>query len=146
MDWQVIILTLGASLITGAVSLIGNIIVSKSSLKNTLLENQEQSKKEYAKRRIAIYNTILHRLAYIETNEDDEEALDEFELERLWLEDYHYCSKEVNALLHSFFKLEDKSNRTILLIKIKKIRNQIKRDINDYYGIKEAKKSRKDFF
>ena len=31
MDWQVIILTLGASLITGAVSLVGNIVISKSN-------------------------------------------------------------------------------------------------------------------
>lgn len=33
MDWQVIILTLGASLISGVVSLVGNIVVSKSNLK-----------------------------------------------------------------------------------------------------------------
>ena len=146
MDWQVIILTLGASFITGAVSLIGNIIVSKSNLKKTLIENKEQSKKEYMRRRISIYDSILHRLAHIENNIDDKNVLEDTELERVWLEDYHYCSKDVNCDLHRFFKFYDRKDKNSIKINIENIREQIKKDMDEYYGIKENKKSSRNFF
>ncbi|MBQ2717973.1 MAG: hypothetical protein IJF75_05190 [Clostridia bacterium] len=138
MDWQVIILTLGASLITGAVSLIGNIIVSKTNLKKTLIDNQEQNKKDYLRRRISIYDAILVGLVEIESKLDNEKVLVESELERIWLEDYHYCSKEVNRQLHLFLgSFDRKTDSAIKKVYIKKIREQIKMDLDNYYGIKE---------
>ena len=141
MDWQTIILTLGASLITGAVSLIGNIIVSKSNLKKSFIENQEQSKKEYNKKRILIYDSILNNLALSEVYLDDNKV-DWSNLQRLWLKEYHYCSKEVNFLLHYFFKNNDKIEKDATKRMINRIRNQIKKDIDSYYGFKENKKSK----
>jgi len=138
MDWQVIILTLGASLITGAVSLIGNIIVSKTNLKKTLIENQEQIKKDYLRRRILIYDSLLVRLVEIEGNLGNKKVLEKTELERIWLEDYHYCSKEVNRQLYLFLgSFDRKTDDVIKKGYIKKIREQIKMDLDNYYGIKE---------
>ena len=65
MDWQVIILTLGASLITGAISLIGNIVVTKANIKKTILENRELCKKEFMCKRMDAYNQILKNINYI---------------------------------------------------------------------------------
>ena len=59
MDWQVIILTLGASLITGIITLLGNIIVSKSNIKSVTVENEYKDKKEFIDKRIKSYDVIL---------------------------------------------------------------------------------------
>lgn len=59
MDWQVVILTLGASLITGIITIIGNIIVSRVSLKKTIVENQHADKKEFIDKRFKAYDKIL---------------------------------------------------------------------------------------
>ena len=98
------------------------------------------------RRRISIYDSILHVLANIENNLDDKNILEESELERVWLEDYHYCSKEVNSDLHHFLKFYDIKDKNSIKRNIKNIREQIKKDMDEYYGIKENKKSSRNFF
>ena len=116
MDWQVIILTLGASLITGAVSLIGNIVVTRANLKKTLLENREESKKE--------------------------DILKESKIEQAWLNYYPYCSKEMNHDLYMFTKYFDRKDKSHIDLSISHMREQIKDDLDEYYGVKDKKSKR----
>ncbi len=139
MDWQVIILTLGASLITGAVSLIGNIVISRANLKKTLLENREESKKEFMKKRFEAYEQILHNLNYLEQNADKEDILKESKIEQAWLNHYPYCSKEMNHELYMFTKYFDRKNRSHIDLSISHMREQIKNDLDEYYGVKDKK-------
>lgn len=139
MDWQVIILTLGASLITGAVSLIGNIVVTKANLKRTLLENREESKKEFMKNRFEAYELILHNLNYLERNTDKENILKESEIEQVWLNHYPYCSKEMNHHLYMFTKYFDRKDKSHIDLSISHMREQIKKDLDEYYGVKDKK-------
>ena len=142
MDWQVIILTLGASLITGAVSLIGNIVVTKANLKKTLLENREESKKEFMKKRFEAYEQILHNLNYLEQNANKEDILKESKLEQTWLNYYPYCSKEINHDLYMFTKNFDRKNKSHINLSISHMREQIKEDLDEYYGVKDKKLKR----
>lgn len=107
--------------------------MSKSNLKKALLETQEQNKKEYFQRRITIYDKILNRLAYIESNLDNKTALEESELKKIWLEKYHYCSSEVNNELNYFLRYYNEKPKETKKIIIKEIREQIKIDIDEYY-------------
>lgn len=135
MDWQVIILTLGASLITGAVSLVGNIIVTKLNLKKTMLENRESSKKEFMHKRMDAYNQILKNINYLEQNLDKENVLEESNIEQSWLNWYPYCSKELNYRLHMFIKYFGKKGKSEIVLSLSNIREQIKDDLDEYYGI-----------
>ena len=136
MDWQVIILTLGASIITGAVSLAGNIIASRANVKKSQLED----KSEYMHKRFQAYDSILKNLNYLECNISNKDVLKESKLEEKWLEHYHYCSKEVNMLLYLFIRYFN--NKDIISVKNKteNIREQMKSDMDTYYGIKEKTK------
>ena len=135
MDWQVIILTLGASLITGAISLIGNIVVTKANIKKTILENRELCKKEFMCKRMDAYNQILKNINYIEENLNKENVLKESNIERAWLNWYPYCSKELNHRLYIFVKYFDKKENSNIVISLSNIRKQIKYDLDEYYGI-----------
>ncbi len=135
MDWQVIILTLGASLITGAISLIGNIVVTKANLKKTILENRELCKKEFMCKRMDAYNQILKNINYIEENLNKENVLKESNIERAWLNWYPYCSKELNHRLCIFVKYFDKKENSNIVVSLSNIRKQIKYDLDEYYGI-----------
>ncbi len=135
MDWQVIILTLGASLITGAVSLIGNIVVTKANLRKTLLENREESKKEFMYKRMDAYNQILKNINYLEQNLDKENVLEESKIEQAWLSWYPYCSKELNHRLYMFIKYFDKKEKSNIILSLSNMRKQIKYDLDEYYGI-----------
>lgn len=135
MDWQVIILTLGASLITGTISLIGNIIVTKANFKKTILENKELIKKEFMCKRMDAYNQILRNINYIEENLNDKEVLEESKIERAWLNWYPYCSKELNHILSIFIKSFDKKEKSNIVASLSNIRKQIKNDLDGYYCI-----------
>ena len=104
MDWQVIILTLGASLITGVVSLIGSILVTKSNIKKTILESQEQNKKEFMYKRMNAYKDILDKINWLEQNLDKKDALEESGINHVWHKWYPYCSNELNYSLHLFIR------------------------------------------
>lgn len=133
MDWQVIVLTLGASLITGAVSLIGNIIISKSNIKKSQLEN----KSEFMHLRIKAYNSILFNLNFLESKIKEKDILEKSNLESKWLNNYHYCSQNFNNLMSSFIRNFEGRDINSELSRMEKIRQQIKFDIDTYYGIKE---------
>lgn len=137
MDWQVIILTLGASLITGVVSLVGNIVVSKSNLKKTILESRETSKKEFMQKRIDSYNKILKKINYLELNINIGNILEKSFIEEEWLDCYPYCSKELNNRLHMLIKSFEKKEYSYKIASISNVRNQIKADLDEYYGIKD---------
>lgn len=139
MDWQVIILTLGASLITGTVSLIGNIVVTKANLKKSMIEKQEESKKEFMKKRVEAYELILHNLNYLEQNIDNDNVLKESKIEQAWLNYYPYCSKEMNYALYMFTKSFDRKDKSHIISSISDLREQIKKDLDEYYGIKDKK-------
>lgn len=141
MDWQVIILTLGASLITGLVSLVGNILMTRSNIKKAILENQEQNKKEYMYKRLKAYEQILAKINYLEQNIEDKDALETSNIKQVWFNWYPYCSDELNSILHNFCSgFIEKDNRGKGL-SLSRIREQIKTDLDEYYGIK--KKSRR---
>lgn len=145
MDWQVIVLTLGASLITGAISLIGNILVSRSNLKKIKLENEEQNKKEHINRKVEAYSKILHQLAVIDVdiNKDINNRTnlsDILLLEKCWLENYPNCSQEVNRNLSDLFRYFSKEDSSRIKLRIDNIRKQIKKDLDSLYGIKEESK------
>lgn len=135
MDWQVIILTLGASLITGAISLIGNVVVTKANLKKTILENRELSKKEFMNKRMDAYNQILKNINYIEENINKEKVLEESNIERAWLNWYPYCSKKLNHKLYMFIKYFDQKEESVIVVNLSNMRKQIKNDLDVYYGI-----------
>lgn len=137
MDWQVIILTLGASLITGAVSLIGNIIISKSNIKKTLLENTTEARKEFMNKRCQAYDRILYCINYLEENKSEKNLLENSELESTWKADYPYCSKQLNQELYMLTKYFDKKNSLNFELKLRNIRNQIKKDLDNYYGVND---------
>lgn len=46
---------------------------------------------------------------------------------------YHYCSSNVNNKLNDFLRNYDEKSKEIKKIVIKKIREQIKIDIDEYY-------------
>ena len=144
MDWQVIILTLGASLITGAVSLLGNIIVSKSNIKKSILENRELNKKDFFNKRLKIYDKILTHLKSIEIGiekkEDINKILEECHLESFWKSNYHYCSTGFNERMRRFLHFFDGSHGTIM--RITAIRDQAKFDFDHYYGLKDQDNSK----
>ena len=143
MDWQVIILTLGASLITGAVSLIGNIIITRANIKKSLLENNEKNKREFMHKRFQVYDDILKCLNYIELNIKDENVLEKSCLKNKWLESFQYCSKTLNSLLNvlvdSLNKTNIQFNNNVKSVErwIKTIRLYMKTDLDACYGNKE---------
>ncbi len=142
MDWQVIILTLGASIITGAVSLIGNIVATKANLKKTIIENREESKKEFMKKRFEAYELILHNLNYLEQNISTDNVLEKSKIEQAWLNNFHYCSKELSHKLYMFIKYFDRKDKTHIDLSISHMRDQIKEDLDEYYGITDKKPKR----
>lgn len=144
MDWQIIILTLGASIITGAVSLIGNIIVTKANIKKTIIESKALLKQEFMSKRMDAYNKILNNINYLELYIKNEDVLEKSNLEKVWLNYYPYCSKKLNNSLYMLIKYFDTKNDYNNILRISNIRKQIKKDLDEYYGIKDKIKIRED--
>ena len=138
MDWQIIVLTLGSALITGAVSIIGNIIVMRSNTRKSLLESNEQKTKEIMSKRLKVYDSILLYINYIEKYEDETKCR-EFcaKLHDCWLNNFSYLSKEVNHRLNSLTRVIEKEDKFINF-HINSLREQIKIETDEYYGIKET--------
>ena len=140
MDWQVIILTLGASIITGAVSLLGSIISSRVNFKKLIFEKENENKREYMRNRLDIYGYILYKLNEIVediSDNDEEYDLTDSEIESKWLESFNYCSKEINRMMYWFVSHFDVKNKKSLMNNIDSIRRQVKKETDEYYGIKE---------
>lgn len=141
MDWQVIILTLGASLITGIVTIVGNIIVSHYSLKKTLLENQYLNRKEFLDKRIKAYDDLLKCIteqSKTKMIKDDNFQDQKEKISEIWKENYHYCSKQVNRMMSNLIKYFDFSNTS--KIRIQRVSDEMKKDIDKFYGIKDKEK------
>ena len=143
MDWQVIILTLGASLITGAVSLIGNIIITRANIKKSIIENSEKNRSEFMHIRFQTYDEILKCINNIECNINKENILEKSELKTKWLGSYQYCSKTLNQLIRqliiSLEKINIYKNTKTAECWIERIRMYIKADLDSYYGNKEKR-------
>ncbi len=138
MDWQVIILTLGASLITGIITLLGNIIVSKSNIKSITVENEYKDKKEFIDKRIKSYDDILNCINHEFNNLTKEEKKSEEQkknIDKIWRCNFHYCSKAVNKRMVLLIKYFDTSYRTKQRISV--LSEVMKKDIDRYYGIKD---------
>ena len=101
MDWQVIILTLGAALITGLTSVIGNILVVRSSLRKSVQESNEQKQKEFMAIRLKAYEDVLIILHDIDESNDEQELIQAcLRLQNQWLDKFLYISKNLNHELH----------------------------------------------
>lgn len=140
MDWQVIILTLGASLITGVVTIIGNVIVSRISLKKTIVENEHNDKKEFIEKRFKAYDEILKCISSQSENKmiKDENFEEQKEkIDKVWRENYHYCSKQVNKDMYFVVKYFDFSFNTKR--RVESLSEEMKKDIDKFYGIKDKK-------
>jgi len=138
MDWQVIILTLGASLITGLVTIIGNVIVSRISLKKIIVENQHNDKKEFIERRFKAYDEILKCIS----SQSENKLIKDFDeqkekIDKIWKENYHYCSKQINNDMYFLIKYFDFSHST--KSRIKSLSEAMKSDIDRFYGVKDKK-------
>ena len=141
MDWQVVILTLGASLITGIITIIGNIIVSRASLKKTIVDNQHSDKKEFIDKRFKAYDKILTTItSQLETKIIKDDIFDEqkAKIEKVWRENYHYCSKQINRDIQLLIRFFDYSFSTKQ--RIKNLSDLMKKDIDSFYGIKDKLK------
>lgn len=143
MDWQVIILTLGASLITGAVSVIGNIIITRANIKKSIIENNEKNRSEFMHIRLQTYDEILKCINNIECNIKEEDILEKSALKTKWLGSYQYCSKTLNQLIRqliiSLEKINIYKNTKTAECWIERIRMYIKADLDSYYGNKEKR-------
>lgn len=138
MNWQVIILTLGASLITGIISLLGNIIISKASIKRTLIKNEIKNKKQFIDKREKAYNEIIDTIkAQLVDIEGKVKPYDEQKklIDNVWRTYYHYCGKSVNknmVLLIEYFDNSFSSKQ-----RINRLCQIMKKDIDRFYGIKD---------
>lgn len=138
MDWQIIVLTLGSALITGAVSIIGNIIAMRSNTRKSLLESNEQKTKEIMNKRLKVYDSILLYINYIENSEDETKYREFYaKLHDCWLNNFSYLSKDVNSRLNSLTHVIESENQ-YTKFHISSLREQIKIETDEYYGIKET--------
>ena len=139
MDWQVIILTLGAALITGLTSFIGNILVVRSSIRKSAIENKEQKEKEFMSTRINAYVSILSILRDINESLSENELFDKCtQLENKWLVNYPYLSININRHLHILTKCIETKKTERLNFRIRDIREKIKEELDEYYNIKDV--------
>ncbi len=137
MDWQLIILTLGASFLTGAITIVSNIIISNANIKKAKLEKTVNSQMEYLSKVNNIYSEILDLLFYVETylNQKNKEELHLYinKLDYYWKRNFNYCSKTLNNEIYCL--IEDFEKNTIQPYQIEYIRDLIKIDTNKLYGI-----------
>lgn len=139
MDWQVIILTLGAALITGLTSVIGNILVVRSSLRKSVLENKEQKEKEFMTMRISAYTSILVILRDLNENLSEHDLINKCtQLEDKWLVNYPYLSININRHLHILTEYIETQNIKDLEYRIRSIRKKIKEELDEYYNVKDV--------
>ena len=138
VDWQVIILTLGAALITGLTSVVGNILAVRSSIRKGVLENKEQKEKEFMSNRINAYSNILVILRDInESLSENELSVKCTQLENKWLVNYPYLSLKINRDLHILTECLETKNTNSLNFRIMNIREKIKEEIDEYYNIRD---------
>lgn len=138
MDWQVIILTLGAALITGLTSIVGNILVVRSNLRKSVLENKEQKEKEFMSTRISTYESILAILSDINENLTEDDLSDIYlQLQDKWLSNYIYISVNTNRRLHVLTVRMESKNVKDVSSEAKFIREKIKEEIDEYYNIND---------
>ena len=138
MDWQVIILTLGAALITGLTSIVGNILVVRSNLRKSVLENKEQKEKEFMSTRINAYESILSILREINENLNEHDLANKCaQLESKWLSNYPYISININRRLHFLTEHLESKNTNNIKFDIRLIRDMVKQEIDEYYNIKD---------
>lgn len=139
MDWQVIILTLGAALITGLTSVIGNILVVRSSLRKSALETKEQKEKEFMTTRISAYTNILVILRDINESLNEADLANKCtQLENKWLVNYPYLSININRHLHILTECIETQKIKDLNYRIRNIRKKIKEELDEYYNVKDV--------
>ena len=136
MDWQVVILTLGTALITGVTSIVVNILVVRSGLRKSVLENKEQKEKEFMTTRINAYASILVILRDLNEGIGGSELIDKHkQLEEKWLANYPYLSINVNRLLLILTDNMEAKDSKNLTGNIRVIREKIKEELDEYYNI-----------
>ena len=133
MTIESIILALGASFITGATSLLNTILMAKNNEKTILINSKSAIKQEFMQQKLICYKKILNCIFYIENNINNENAIKNSNIEQVWIDNYVYCTKIISK--HIWIIVS--GPKTNLMSYIKIIKDNIKREINEFFDIKE---------